>query len=153
MGQTSKTLEIFEALVAPIEGLEIKGAKSSYCSVNGNMICFLTSDDQLALRLNQADRDKFLKLHEDCVCVQHSTVMKNYVLVPDLILNKNRKLKPLFKKCLENAYALKAKPTKRKTAKKKTKASKKKVAVKKKSSSKKASKSNSAVKKKAKKKK
>ncbi len=117
--ESSKTLKAFELLVAPIEDLEIKGAKSSYCAVNGNMICFLTSDDQLALRLAKADREKFLAQHEDCVCIQHGTVMKDYVVVPDSILNNKRKLKVLFVKCLDNGYSLKPKPTSKKKAKKK----------------------------------
>ena len=117
--QPSKTLKIFESLVSSIDGLEIKGAKSSYCAANGNMFCFLASNDRLALRLAKDDREKFLEQHDDCVCIEHSTVIKDYVLVPDSILNNNRKLNPLFKKCLENANSLKPKPTTKKKAKKK----------------------------------
>ncbi len=119
--QSSETLNIFQALVDQVQDIEIKGAKSSYCAANGNMFCFLASGDRLALRLPKDEREKFLSQHADCVCIEHATVMKDYVLVPDSILHNNRKLRPLFKKCCEHAFSLKPKPT---TKKKRTAAKK-----------------------------
>lgn len=135
-----KLLAIYEALVAKVPGLQIKGAKSNYTSMNGNMFSFLTPDNELAFRLSKEQRDAFLAKHPKAICIQYNTVMKDYVLVPDAIVRNRRQLNALWGKCVDNAKELKAKPTTRKAAAKKTtgkkKAAKKKP-VKKKTGSKK----------------
>lgn len=138
---TEELVTLFQWLVKPVEGVELKGAKSTYISCNGNMFGFIIKDEDekaeagLALRLSKSDRNAFLEKHPDCVVVQYDTVMKDYVRIPTEMLENKRKLRTFFKKVCENAFALKPKPTtKKKAAKKKT--AKKKTEVKKKPSKK-----------------
>lgn len=113
---------IYESLVEKTEGLVLKGAKNRYTSMNGNMFSFLTKELQLAVRISDDDRADFLTKYPDAVCIQYDTVMKHYVLVPDSILTNPRQVKSLFKKCVQHAETLKAKPTtKKKVAKKASK--------------------------------
>lgn len=109
-----KTKDIYYALIAKAPGVEVKGAKNKYTSVNGNMFSFLTQEGKIAFRLSDDDRDAFLKKHPDSVCIQYNTVMKHYVEVPDSIVNNKAQLKRLFAKCCKHSFALKPKPTVRK---------------------------------------
>ena len=114
-----KVLSKFEWLVCQFDGIQIKGAKSKYTSMNGNMFSFI-ADDTIAVRLSKHDREKFLAKHPDSICIQYNTVMKDYVLVPKSIFTNNQKLKQLYSTSVENAQTLKPKPTTRKAAKKKS---------------------------------
>ena len=74
-------IEAYDRLIATIHGVERKGAKMPYTSVNGNMSSYLDGGT-LALRLSKDDRDRFItefatKLHES-----QGHVMKEYVTVP-----------------------------------------------------------------------
>ena len=110
------SLSIYQSLVDNA-GLDLKGAKSRYTSMNGNMFSFLDGEGRLALRLGRDDREEFLATHKDSVCVQHGHVMKEYVLVPEAILHNRRELEKLFGKCRTYASSLKPKPTSRKSKK------------------------------------
>ena len=110
----SPNLTAFKALLDGTEGVELKGAKSKYSSVNGNMFCFITQEGKLALRLSKEDQEKFLSEHRDSLCIQYGAVMRGYVEVPESIMQNKRRLRALFQKCCENAFALPPKATTRK---------------------------------------
>lgn len=109
-----KTEAIYHDLIENTPDVEVKGAKNKYTSVNGNMFSFLTKEGKIALRLADEDRAAFLKKYPNSVCVQHDTVMKHYVEVPDSILKSKSRLTKLFAQCCEHSFALKPKPTTRK---------------------------------------
>ncbi|MEL7496658.1 MAG: hypothetical protein AAFN77_03560 [Planctomycetota bacterium] len=122
---------LFQWLVDPHDDILLKGAKSTYVAINGNMFGFISGDaGTLAIRLSKTDRESFLKKHPDSICIEYNTVMKDYVLVPAATLKNKRALRKLFDTCLENARSLKPKPTTRKKKSTKKKAAKKKVAKK-----------------------
>ena len=77
----------------------------------------------MALRLPAEDRERFLEKFETELCVQHGSVMKEYVVVPEALLMKTQELKEYFDISYEYVGSLKQKPTKKK-AKTKKKASK-----------------------------
>ena len=104
---------IYESLVDAIPDIEIKGAKSSYTSLNGNMFSFL-ADGKLALRLPADAREKVIARNEDAICIQHGHVMKAYVLVPESTIRNKAGLKKLFASSCEYAKSLKPKSTTRK---------------------------------------
>lgn len=107
-------LEAYEALIAEIEDLERKGKTQPYTSLNGNMFSFLAPDGTLAFRLSKADRAAFLDRFPDAVVEQYDTAMKDYVAVPDALIEDASPLRELFASCLANARTLKPKPTTRK---------------------------------------
>lgn len=104
-------LTVYQSLIDATPDLEMKGAKSKYTSMNGNMFSFITTENQLAVRLSADDRTAFLAKHPSSVCHQYGALMKDYVLVPSEMLSNKRQVSALFKKCVENAKTLKAKPT------------------------------------------
>ena len=114
-------LELYEKLVAKFPDIDRKGAANPYTSVNGHMFSFMTKEGTLALRLSAEGREKFVKKHKTDPVIQYNTVMKEYVAVPDELLQNTTRLKKDFAASYEYVSSLKPKPTtrpKKKTAKK-----------------------------------
>jgi TfoX/Sxy family transcriptional regulator of competence genes len=111
---------LFDALVATNRAVDRKGATMPYTSVNGDMFSVVTKDGILALRLPADVQDTFLRKYKTTVPVMYGTVMKEYVVVPDTLLEKTKELRKYFDLSYAYAGSLKAKPTtKKKGAKKK----------------------------------
>ncbi len=110
----SRTLELYEQLVATNPGLERKGKTMPYTSLNGHIFSFLTKEGMLALRLPKDDRESFIKQYDTELCVQYGRVMKEYVVVPDELLERTDHLKEYFDISFEYIGSLKPKPTKNK---------------------------------------
>jgi len=105
------------ALVRTDPAIERKGAANPYTSMNGNMFSLL-HEGQLALRLPEEEREKFLKTHKTRLCEAYGTVMKEYVKVPDSLLEKTSELKKYFDRSAAYAKTLKPKATAKKKGEK-----------------------------------
>jgi TfoX/Sxy family transcriptional regulator of competence genes len=116
--ESGSNLEWYERLVATSPAVERKGATMPYTSLNGHMFSFLTKTGKLALRLPTEQREAFLKKYKTKLCEQHGVVLKEYVEVPDALLEKTQELKPFFLISYEYVGSLKPKPTQRKKKKK-----------------------------------
>lgn len=106
-------LAAYDRLIAELPGIERRGAKLPYTSVNGHMFSFLGDGGVLALRLPAEARGEFIerfgaRLHE-----AHGTVMREYVTVPDELVDDPRTLGPWFRTSLDWVTGLKPKPTTR----------------------------------------
>lgn len=123
-----QTLAHFEAIVATQKDVEIKGAKSSYTSMNGHMYSFITQEGGFALRMGKEDREAFLKKHKAKTVEQYGFQMREYVAVPPALMKKTKEMAKYFSLSMAYIASLKPKPT---TKKKKAKATKKKSAKKK----------------------
>ncbi len=112
--------ELYRKLIATRPGVECKGAKSRYTSQNGHMFSFLTQEGKLALRLPEEARETLTQNDGARPCIQYGTLMKEYVLLPEALLERTADLAPWFQKSHEYVSSLKPKPTsrKKKTAKK-----------------------------------
>jgi hypothetical protein len=110
----SVAIEVYERLIATQPGIERKGAKLPYTSMNGNMFSFLAEDGTLALRLAAADRTSFIERYRTAQHVAHGAVMKEYVDVPAALLEDTAALVPWFAASVAYAATLKPKPTTRK---------------------------------------
>jgi hypothetical protein len=94
-------LELYRKLAATHPGVEVKGASMPYTSLNGHMFSFLTQEGKLALRLPPEERNSFLDRYNTTLVEQHGTVLKEYVEVPDRLLEETEVLKVYF----EASYA------------------------------------------------
>lgn len=113
-GMPADRLELYEKLVATRPSVERKGVTMPYTSLNGHMFSFLTENGKLALRLPAEEREAFLKKYRTRLCERHGSVLKEYVEVPDALLERTSDLQQYFD--LSHAYVatLKPKPTSRK---------------------------------------
>ena len=105
---------LYEKLVATNPKVELKGGANGYTSLNGNMFTLFHSSGRLAIRLPGDEREKFLKKYKTTLFEAYGAVMKEYVAVPDELLNKTAELKKYFDLSYEYALTLKPKPTARK---------------------------------------
>ena len=107
------SLELFEKLISTISGLERKGKTMPYTSLNGHMFSFLAKDGTMGLRLPKESREEFLEEHNSMLMVQHGSVMKEYVMVPDYLLQDTDRLKAYYLESYQYIKSLKPKPTKK----------------------------------------
>lgn len=110
-------LVAYEALIEAVPDIELKGKKTRYTSMNGNMFSFLSPEGQLAVRLPRDERADFLARFPDATVVQYDTLMKDYIEVPEALIENERALRELFDRSVANALVLRPKPTKRRKKK------------------------------------
>lgn len=103
----------YDNLIATNPKIERKGDANPYTSLNGNMFTLL-HQRKLAIRLPEDEREKFLKKYKTTLFEAYGTVMKEYVAVPDNLLEKTKELKKYLDLSYEYAQTLKPKPTKKK---------------------------------------
>jgi TfoX/Sxy family transcriptional regulator of competence genes len=111
---------LYEKLIATIPELERKGAANPYTSLNGNMFTLLHQSQTLAMRLPENERNEFLKKYKTTLFEAYGAVMREYVTVPDELLEKTQELQKYLTASYEYAKTLKPKATtKKKVATKK----------------------------------
>ncbi len=108
-----KVLAVYARLASPHDGIEIKGNKTAYTAVNGNMFSFVDPDGQLCVRLSEARKAAFNAQHGTGDVIQYGAVMRGYVTVTDSLLNDESALAALFTEAVDHARGLQPKPTKK----------------------------------------
>jgi hypothetical protein len=108
-------LEAYEKLVATVPGVERKGATHPYTSLNGHMFSCLHPPGSLALRLPKEEREGFLKKYKTTLFEVHGVVQKEYVKVPNTLLNNTKELQRFFELSCEYVQTLKPKLSKKKS--------------------------------------
>jgi TfoX/Sxy family transcriptional regulator of competence genes len=108
-------VELYEKLIATIPKLERKDDANPYTAVNRNMFTLLHQSSRLAIRLPDEKREEFLKKYKTTLFEAYGAVMKEYVAVPDAILEKRKHLKKYLEFSYEYAKTLKPKPTRKKS--------------------------------------
>src|SRR3984885_12577876 len=104
---------LYDQLIATNPKIERKGDANPYTSLNGNMFTLL-HQSRLAIRLPEDQREKFLKKYQTTLFEAYGTVMKEYVAVPDALLEKTQELQKYLDASYEYAKTLKPKPTNKK---------------------------------------
>jgi hypothetical protein len=89
-------LALYEKLVATDPSIERKGATNPYTSLNGHMFSRLDPSGKMALRLPAGEREEFLKKYKTTLFHAYGIVQKEYVSVPDALLNNTKELKKYF---------------------------------------------------------
>jgi hypothetical protein len=111
----NQKLEWYEKLVATNPAVERKGATHPYTSLNGHMFSYLHPSGSVALRLPAGEREKFLKKYETTLFEAYGVVQKEYVTVPDALLENTGELRKYFELSFQYVRTLKPKPSKKKS--------------------------------------
>jgi hypothetical protein len=106
-------LELYEELVTSIEGVERKGAANPYTSRNGHMTSFLDKAGEVSIRLGKADREEFIETYDSRISVQYGSQMKEFVVMPDSMLEDVDEAREWFVKSWDWVGTLEPKPTKK----------------------------------------
>jgi TfoX/Sxy family transcriptional regulator of competence genes len=105
----SANLELYEKAVATLPQVERKGKTMPYTSHNGHMFSFLTKEAKLAIRLSDEEREAFVEKYGTGPVVQYGAVMKEYVEVPQELLQNTDQLKQYLELSYEYIGTLKPK--------------------------------------------
>ena len=97
----------YEQLIATNPKVELKGASIPYTSHNGHMFSNFNPDGSLGLRLPPHMIEAFLKKYNTSLVVAFGIVRKEYVVVPDELLQNTEELKPFFDKSFAYVSSLK----------------------------------------------
>jgi len=110
---SSDKVALYDQLIATNPKTERKGDANPYTSLKGNMFTLLHQSG-LAIRLPEDEREKFLKKYKTTLFEAYGTVMKEYVAVPDDLLENTKELKKYLDLSYQYAQTLKPKPTTKK---------------------------------------
>jgi hypothetical protein len=106
---------LYDKLIATNPKIERKGAKNPYTALNGHMFTLLNPPNgDLAIRLSEEEREKFIKKYKTKIFVAYGAVMKEWVAVPDALLKKTKELAKYLDLSYEYVKTLKPKPSKKK---------------------------------------
>jgi TfoX/Sxy family transcriptional regulator of competence genes len=108
----SSAVALYDKLIATNPSIERKGDANPYTSLNGNMFTLL-HQSRLAIRLPEAEREKFLKKYKATLFEAYGAVMQEYVAVPDALLENTEELQKYLDASFDYAKTLKPKPTKK----------------------------------------
>lgn len=106
--------ELYDKLIAANPKIERKGAANPYTSLNGHMFSYLHPSGAMALRLPEEEREKFLKKYRTTLFEAYGIVQKEYVKVPDSLLQKTKELQPFLEISYQYVATLKPKVSKNK---------------------------------------
>ena len=104
-------VELYNKLVASLPEAVRKGDTMPYTSLNGHMYSFLTKRDEVTLKLPEKERIKFIEKYKTKLAENYGVVQKEYVVVPDSLLEKTDELKTYFYISFNYVSMLKPKPT------------------------------------------
>jgi len=106
-------MKLYDRLISAHPDIERKGKTMPYTSLNGHMFSFLAKHGSMGLRLPKDEREKFLREYNTELMEQYGSVMKEYVKVPDHLLNDTDKLLEYLQMSFDYVSSLKPKPTKK----------------------------------------
>jgi len=104
-------VELYNKMVASHPDAVQKGDTIPYTSLNGHMYSFLTKGDEVTLKLPAEERIKFIEKYKTRLAENYGIVQKEYVVVPDSLLEKTDELAPYFEISYKYVSSLKPKPT------------------------------------------
>jgi hypothetical protein len=109
-----KNLEIYDRLVAMNPNFERLGKTMPYTSANTHMFSLLNKEGQLGIRLSKESQEKFKKEHNSTIFKSYGATMRDYVLVPDALLNNLDLLSKYLDESYRYVMSLKPNPRKKK---------------------------------------
>ena len=107
-------LELYDTVIGSNSDIERKRKTTPYTSINGHMFSFLSKEGVMGLRLSKNERENFIKNFKSKLMEQHGRIMKEYVEIPNVLLQNTEQLKEYLQKSLNYVSKLKPKPTKKK---------------------------------------
>jgi len=107
-------LELYNNLIAAFPKFERKGKTTPYTSLNDHMTSFLDKSGTMGLRLSAADIESFINKHDSKLMEQHGRTMKDFVEIPEGLLEDDKLMLTYLEQSHSNALSLKPKPSKKK---------------------------------------
>lgn len=106
--------ELYDKLIETNPDIERKGVTMPYTSINGHMFTYLSKTGSLGIRLPKKEREEFLEKYSTTLYESHGAIMKEYVTVPDDLLQNTEELKTYIDLSYNYVKTLKPKASKKK---------------------------------------
>lgn len=111
---SEERLELYKKLLDTHPEIELKGGmKLPYTSHNGNMYTMLSKDGRIGIRLGKEDFKVFIEKYDAIQFKNYGANMREYVEVPESLLENMEELAPYLAKSHEYVQTLKPKPKKK----------------------------------------
>ena len=107
-------LKIYDQLVAMNPKFERLGKTMPYTAANTHMFSLLNKEGQLGIRLSKESQEKFKAAHHSTIFKSYGATMRDYVLIPDAMLNNLDVLAKYLDESYEYVMSLKPNPRKKK---------------------------------------
>ena len=104
----------YDRLIAAHPEIVRKGAANPYTSVNGHMFSGLNKEGDVGLRLSKEDRAAFEARFESPPFISYNTVMKEYVNVPQVVLDDEAEFMKYLNMSFAYVQSLKPNPSRKK---------------------------------------
>ena len=109
MAKWDEHLAIYDQLVDLSPRFERKGKSVPYTSANGYMFSILNKDAELGIRLYKESGERFKEEHKTTIFKSHGAVMKDYVLIPDAMLDDLETLAVYLNEAYDHVMSLEQK--------------------------------------------
>lgn len=106
-------LALYDKFVATNSNFKRKGKIVPYTSANGYMFSFLNKEAQVGIRLSKEACEAFKEKYNTTEFKSHGAVMKNYVLIPDELLENLEVLAPYLEESYQYVLSLPPKKSKK----------------------------------------
>ncbi len=107
-------LALYDSCWQRTPDVQRKGDTNPYTSSNGHMFTHLAPPGTLAMRLPPDEVEPFLKKYKTKLFESYGVVKKDWVVVPDALLEKTSELRKYFDSSYGLVKTLKPKPTSKK---------------------------------------
>ncbi len=104
-------IDLYDQLIATNPEIKRKGKSMPYTSLNGHMFTYLSKSGSLGIRLPKEEREDFLEKFNTTLYESHGAIMKEYVTLPDELLQNTEELKEYLDLSYKYVKTLKPKPT------------------------------------------
>ena len=112
--EREQVLEIYKTAVARHDELKVRGAKTAYTAINGNMFSFVDDQARICLRFSESRKAELNAQYGTRDVTQYGAVMRGYVALVDEVAVDGVELERLFAESYAFAKTLKPKATKKK---------------------------------------
>lgn len=109
-----ENLKLYDALVAENPNFERLGKTMPYTSANTHMFSLLNKDGEFGIRLSKESQEAFKEKFDTTIFKSYGAVMRDYVLVPQHLLESPAILGPYLQESYEYVMSLPANPRKKK---------------------------------------
>jgi len=105
-------LALYDRLVDMNPNFERLGKTMPYTAANTHMFSLLNKDAELGIRLSKESQEKFKEEYNTTIFKSYGAVMRDYVLVPDELLNDLETLSKYLEESYQYVLSLPANPRK-----------------------------------------
>jgi hypothetical protein len=110
---TPAQVAAYDRVIATHPDIERKGRNLLYTSVNGHMFSVFSTEGHLGIRLPRAEREAFLEAYGVTLLKSYGATMREYVTIPDDLLEDTARLAPVLAESYAYVSALPLQATKK----------------------------------------